>query len=757
MKTNAVERLRVTTNGTVLLPNSNNTAEELRFLEPSASGVNYTGFKAQAQTVDVTYTLPSADGTNGQLLTTNGSGLLSWTTPSASSLWQLGTGTLSLVGIGFGNTSGGNYAISAGQNNAASGTNAVAIGGLGNTSSGSYAVVSGGQTNQSTGINTTVGGGLSNTASGSYAVVAGGQTNVASGINTAVGGGINNQATGNYAVVAGGQSNVATNTNATVAGGSSNTANGDHSFIGGGGSNQSQGTYSTIAGGQSNVTAAAAQYSTIAGGLSNQVSGNYSFIGGGQNNSAGTASNSHAVVGGGLSNSASGDKASVLGGQTNAASGQYSATLGGLGNSATGQYAIALGGQSVTAGGQHSLAFGNGAAANSTSMVVFNHAGSAQNTLFGIRTNLPTEALDVNGNVKFSGALMPNNLPGTSGYFLTSQGANTPPVWTNLGSVYWSLTGNAGTTPGTNFLGTTDAQDLRIRTNNQDRITVTSGGNTVINATSGNTKLDVNGDLAMRQSAITLSSGNNNNISVGSTSFTRITGPSGAFTITGLTNGVDGKIVTLYNATSQSMTIADDNSNSTAANRIYTLNPVGDITIYGKGAITLQYSSADSRWIAITPGTTNSTSPTMMVLRKPSDESVTSSTTLQDDDDLFFAIGANQVYMVEGYLHLTSTSTTPNAKMGFTIPTGASMNIGEHWSHNGDQSQEMDVDVSTTSGTATAQIPISANANNVVFYRGTIVNGSTAGVVHLQWSQNSSNATALKAKAGSNMTVIRIQ
>ncbi len=30
----------------------------------------------------------------------------------------------------------------------------------------------------------------------------------------------------------------------------------------------------------------------------------------------------------------------------------------------------------------------------------------------------------------------------------------------------WSLTGNAGTTPGTNFIGTTDAQDLVIKTNN---------------------------------------------------------------------------------------------------------------------------------------------------------------------------------------------------------------------------------------------------------------------------------------------------
>lgn len=54
------------------------SAAELRFLEPSGSGTNYTAFKAQAQSGNVTYTLPAADGSGGQQLTTNGSGGLSW-------------------------------------------------------------------------------------------------------------------------------------------------------------------------------------------------------------------------------------------------------------------------------------------------------------------------------------------------------------------------------------------------------------------------------------------------------------------------------------------------------------------------------------------------------------------------------------------------------------------------------------------------------------------------------------------------------
>lgn len=47
----------------------------------------------------------------------------------------------------------------------------------------------------------------------------------------------------------------------------------------------------------------------------------------------------------------------------------------------------------------------------------------------GIGTVTPAEMLDVNGNLKIDGALMPNNLAGTSGQLLASAGVNTPPTW----------------------------------------------------------------------------------------------------------------------------------------------------------------------------------------------------------------------------------------------------------------------------------------------------------------------------------------
>ncbi|MFN4985865.1 MAG: hypothetical protein ACK5GI_06955, partial [Ignavibacteria bacterium] len=42
-----------------------------------------TSFTTGNQAANINYTLPTADGTNGQVLSTNGSGALSWTTPSS--------------------------------------------------------------------------------------------------------------------------------------------------------------------------------------------------------------------------------------------------------------------------------------------------------------------------------------------------------------------------------------------------------------------------------------------------------------------------------------------------------------------------------------------------------------------------------------------------------------------------------------------------------------------------------------------------
>lgn len=61
-----------------------NASNELRLADSDSS--NYVGFKAPATvSSNKIWTLPAADGTNGQVLSTNGSGTLSWATAGGSS------------------------------------------------------------------------------------------------------------------------------------------------------------------------------------------------------------------------------------------------------------------------------------------------------------------------------------------------------------------------------------------------------------------------------------------------------------------------------------------------------------------------------------------------------------------------------------------------------------------------------------------------------------------------------------------------
>ena len=76
-----------------------------------------------------------------------------------------------------------------------------------------------------------------------------------------------------------------------------------------------------------------------------------------------------------------------------------------------------------------------------------------------------TEKLEVNGNVRANGFKIPS---GTASQFLMADGSiSTGPV-----SNDWSLTGNTGTTPGTNFIGTSDNKDVVFKANNIERMRI---------------------------------------------------------------------------------------------------------------------------------------------------------------------------------------------------------------------------------------------------------------------------------------------
>ena len=75
--------LEINDAGYVALANGATGSGELRIYEDTDNGTNYTSFKVGAQSADIEYTLPTADGSSGQALVTNGSGTLSFATAGA--------------------------------------------------------------------------------------------------------------------------------------------------------------------------------------------------------------------------------------------------------------------------------------------------------------------------------------------------------------------------------------------------------------------------------------------------------------------------------------------------------------------------------------------------------------------------------------------------------------------------------------------------------------------------------------------------
>jgi hypothetical protein len=235
-----------------------------------------------------------------------------------------------------------------------------------------------------------------------------------------------------------GQPNAITASDAVIGGGEGNQVSGFGGVVGGGFGNQSAASSTTVAGGYQNR--AGGDYAGVGGGWVNVANGYAAAIAGGYQN---TASIEYAAIGGGIENVASALGATVPGGSQNKAGGNYSLAAG---RRAKVRDAATVGGGD-TDGDEGTFVWADSTDADFTSTGPNQFLIRASGGV-GIGTSAPTSPLTVNGTIesKSGGVKFPD------GTTQTTSG--------------WSLTGNAGTVPGTNFLGTTDDNPLELRVNN---------------------------------------------------------------------------------------------------------------------------------------------------------------------------------------------------------------------------------------------------------------------------------------------------
>jgi hypothetical protein len=407
-------------NVNMMIGNDDNTARELRFYEPNTSnnynGTNYTAFKGQTQSANITYTLPSTQGSANSVLSNDGTGNLTWAA-AAPAGWTLtgnsgttaGTnyiGTSDNQPVDFRtnsitrlriNTNGSIQRDATGDarglnavdlqvargftTQVASGEKAVVAGGQSNTASSPYSTVSGGINNSATHNYATVSGGITNRATGQYSNIAGGYTNTASGEHSAIAGGGSNVASGRLSFVGGGGPNTASGNNAFVGAGSNNRSAHNGSFIGAGANNFVESGASVIVGGENNYTHGTGMgYSSVVGGHHNSAGGIASIIGGGQYNGTGgqyssivggdsnyTVDNhgAYSFIGGGRKNQNWGRSGMIGAGELNTAF-DYGAVAGGFKNSA-GDYSGIPGGRNLRLG-RRSFGFNADTSGNMTNI-----------------------------------------------------------------------------------------------------------------------------------------------------------------------------------------------------------------------------------------------------------------------------------------------------------------------------------------------------------------------------------------------------
>jgi hypothetical protein len=142
-----------------------------------------------------------------------------------------------------------------------------------------------------------------------------------------------------------------------------------------------------------------------------------------------------------------------------------------------------------------------------------------------------------------------------------------------------------------------------------------------------------------------------------------------------------------------------------------------------------------------------------MMVRKAADENApTSAAAVQDDDVLVLNVEANTTYFVTAWLRYTAASNTPDLRVGYSFPAGATFVRNDYGPPSATTTASDTTDWTTASGT-TENGRGAGTGERGLLVIGELIVGGTAGTFKVRFGQVTSSVDVVTMKAGSRLVL----